>query len=169
MAVLNPEHLLDQARRLIAPPRVGAPRQADIRRAISVTYYAAFHYILTRAADQIIGKTKRNDNLYALVYRSVDHRRLKDICVEFKKPIMPDKFKRYLDINSIGENIQAFSSAIIDLQEKRNSADYDPTERVTIVDALFAIEIARRAIRGFEHASEQRQKAFLTLLLFSPR
>jgi hypothetical protein len=42
MAILNPEHLLQQAERLIQPPPAGPPRQVDLRRAISGAYYDAF-------------------------------------------------------------------------------------------------------------------------------
>jgi hypothetical protein len=41
--VIDPDHLLKQAQRLARPPRPGAPRQADLRRAVSSAYYAIFH------------------------------------------------------------------------------------------------------------------------------
>jgi hypothetical protein len=42
VAVLNPNHLFDQANKLITI-QAGPPRQVDIRRAISAAYYATFH------------------------------------------------------------------------------------------------------------------------------
>lgn len=73
MPAPNPEHLLDQADHLIAPPAIGAPRHTDLRRAISNAYYAVFHTVLAQAADTFVGKTNRKSELYALLYRSIDH------------------------------------------------------------------------------------------------
>jgi hypothetical protein len=49
MPPLDPEELLEQARRLAAEPT-----QADLRRAISAAYYGLFHFFLTAAADMIV-------------------------------------------------------------------------------------------------------------------
>src|SRR5262249_25719796 len=53
VAILDPEHLFDQADRLVAPPPAGPPRQADVRRAISAAYYAVFHGTLAAVADHL--------------------------------------------------------------------------------------------------------------------
>ena len=71
MAVLNSDHLLDQAERLTTPLGLGAPRQADLRRAISAAYYGVFHAVATEAADEFVGRTQRDSARYALVYRSI--------------------------------------------------------------------------------------------------
>jgi len=53
VAVLNPNHLFEQANKLITI-QVGPPRRVDIRRAISAAYYATFHATITAAADQLL-------------------------------------------------------------------------------------------------------------------
>jgi uncharacterized protein (UPF0332 family) len=169
VAVLNSDHLFEQAEKLVAPPQAGPPRQVDLRRAISAVYYAVFHYILTAAADDFVGVTKRNTRRYILVYRHIDHRTLRDLCIEMKKSALPVKYQRYAPASGMGPNIQAFASAVIDLQEKRHSADYDPSARLKTSDAKLAIATGRSAIKRFEKASESRRKAFLALLLFPPR
>jgi len=50
----------------MAAPRGGAPRQADLRRAISSAYYAVFHAIMAEAADDFVGSTHRHTPRYAL-------------------------------------------------------------------------------------------------------
>ncbi len=87
MAVLNPDHLLDQADRLITPPGGGAPRQADLRRAISNAYYAVFHAVVAQAADDFVGITHRASPRYGLVYRSIDHKSLRKLCEDVKKTL----------------------------------------------------------------------------------
>jgi len=130
VAILNPDHLFEQAERLVAPPPAGPPRQVDLRRAISAAYYGVFHFILTAAADEFVGVTKRTDRRYVLVYRSVDHRSLKDLCEEVRKQTLKSKYQQNAPTNGFGANIQAFAIAFIELQEKRHAADYDPSIRV---------------------------------------
>ena len=67
MPVVNPGHLLDQSDELIGNPRGGAPRQADLRRAISNSYYALFHAILCEAADDFVCSGRRQSARYAMV------------------------------------------------------------------------------------------------------
>ena len=88
--------------------------------------YGLFHFCLTAAADEFIGVTQRGTSRYALVYRSIGHRTLKDLCAEARKQAPPMKYVPYLPAGGFDSNIQAFSTAAIDLQEKRNRADYNP-------------------------------------------
>lgn len=169
MAVLNPSHLIEQADRLIAPPPAGPPRQVDLRRAISSAYYGVFHATLAAAADQVVGVTKRTTSQYSLVYRSIDHRTLREICTEIKKQTLTARYARYEPSNGFGQNIRTFAAAVLELQEKRHAADYDPSIRVNSSDALLAVRTARTALNRFSRASAPRRKAFLSLLLFQPR
>ena len=169
MAVLNPDHLLEQAARLIEPPPAGPPRQVDVRRAISAAYYAVFHHVLTAAADEVIGAVHRKADRYALVYRSIAHRTLRDLCEEVGKPAPAKKYRSHVPTRGFGPNLPVFASGLVELYEKRHGADYDPSIRVKTSDALSAIKTARSAIRRFDRANPLRRKTFLTLLLFPPR
>jgi uncharacterized protein (UPF0332 family) len=169
VAIPNPEHLFEQAERLVERPPAGPPRQVDIRRAISAAYYGIFHATLTAAADQFIGVTRRNSSLYSLVYRSVDHRWFRELCAEAKKPQLPDKYQQYVPPSRFGGNLQAFATAAIELQEKRHSADYDPSVRLKSSDALLAVSAARGALARLNTADADAREAFLGLLLFRPR
>jgi hypothetical protein len=169
VAILNSDHLIEQAEKLVDPPPAGPPRQVDVRRAISAAYYAVFHYILAQAGDEFDGKTKRATRRYSLVYRSIGHRALKELCIEAKKPTPAARYRNYIPPRGLGSNIQAFASALVELQEKRHAADYDPSSRVKTSDAQVAIATARSAIRRFAAASVVRRKTFLNLLSFPPR
>jgi len=168
-ALLNPDHLLDQADRLITPPGGGAPRQADLRRAISNAYYAVFHSVIARAADQVVGKTDRANPRYTLVYRSIDHQSLRKICDDIRKTTLPTKYSTYSPRGGFGFDLVALANAVIDLQEKRHLADYDPQFRVRMSDAVLAVATSREAIVRFESANRTARKTFLLLLTFSPR
>lgn len=169
MAVLNPDHLFEQADRLIAPPPAGHPRQVDLRRAISAAYYGVFHAILTAAADQIVGVTKRSTSQYALVYRSIDHKALRDVCGEATRQPVSPKYARYEPAGGFGSDIRAFAAAVLELQEKRHAADYDPSWRVITSDALLLIGTARTALGRFNGADAAKREALLSLVLFRPR
>lgn len=168
MAILNPEHLFEQADKLIAPP-VGRPRQADIRRAISAAYYGIFHGVITKAVDQFVGITNRDKAHYGLAYRSLSHSRLREVCNGIQKSTPPSKYRPYVPVAGFGSDIIALADAVEVLQEKRHPADYDVMIRMNRSDAAVAIATARAALARLDKAPQQEQLAFLSLLLFSPR
>lgn len=164
----NSDHLLAQASRL-ASREAGAPRQVDLRRAISAAYYAVFHKVLTAAADEIVGVGRRSSALYELTYRSIDHGRLRKLCEDAQKMRLPPKIARYVTSGQFSSEMQTFAAGLVELHQHRHSADYDPTVRVTMSDAKLAIETARSGITRFNRASADERRAFLFLLLFEPR
>lgn len=169
LAILNPNHLLDQAEKLIAPPPAGPPRQVDIRRAISAAYYSVFHAKLAAAADQYVGVVHRGTNRYALVYRSIDHQKVKEICGKVKSPAVPRDISPYSPSAGFDSDIRGFASVLYELQQKRHDADYNPSIRVRTSDARLAISAARYALHRLQAANSASREAFLALLLFRVR
>jgi ATP phosphoribosyltransferase regulatory subunit HisZ len=103
------------------------------------------------------------------VYRSLDHRALREFCLEVVKPTPSARFQRYAPAEGFDAGLRAFASLVPELQERRHEADYDPTIRIKTSDARLVIEEARSAIRRFSKVSAARRKTFLLLLLFTPR
>lgn len=169
LTILNAEHLLDQADALLVRTRGGPHRQADLRRAISTAYYAAFHTLLIAAADRVIGRGKRATSQYALVYRSIDHRGLSSFCHLLAQLSLPAKYRSSEPHGGFTAEIRAFARSITDLQQERHSADYDPSRRVEASGAAALIRVARTSIRLWVAASVDRREAFLMLLVFPPR
>jgi hypothetical protein len=169
MTIPNPEHLFQQAERLAAPASAGPPRQTDLRRAISSAYYGLFHFILTCLADDMVGAIQRGTGRYALVYRSIDHRALRDLCVEAQKSTPSKKFSSIMPELGFGLDIQIFAAKTHELYESRNRADYDPQPRFVASDAKLAIDAARTARLHFTQADPGLKTLFLTLLLCPPR
>ena len=168
MAIPNPEHLFEQADRLAAGG-VGRPRQADIRRAISASYYGLFHAVVSAAADLVIGQNNRAQPRYGLVYRSIDHQRLRELCNDAQKQALPERYRRYAPQGGFGTDIKAFATAVVELQEKRHTADYDPMVQMKQSDAILLTGTARAALTRFQNANADDRAIFLTLLLFEPR
>jgi len=63
LALINPEHLFSQVDAFLLQIGRGSLRQADLRRTFSNAYYGLFHAILTAAADEAVGRTRRKDPL----------------------------------------------------------------------------------------------------------
>lgn len=169
MTIPNVEHLLEQAERLIAPAGPGAPRQVDLRRAISSAYYAAFHAVLAAAADEFVGRPRRSETAYGLAYRRIDHGALRDLCAELNKPSLPARYKRYEPDAGFGSDLPMFARYVVELQQRRQAADYDPMIRLKRSDALLAVGSARSALARLRETSNDARRVFLALLLFPPR
>lgn len=166
--MILPERLFEQAERLVAE---GAARssQEDLRRAVSAAYYALFHQCLTAAADTLLGADTRASDLYALAYRSVDHRRLKDLCVEYAKQQPSRRYADHLRVGDLDQDLVAYAEMVLELYQSRASADYDPTWTVSGANASVALETARSAFARFAAADPEKRRRFLILLHFPPR
>jgi hypothetical protein len=170
LAVVNPEHLLEQADYLLRDRNSrGRVRQTSRRRAISTAYYAVFHAILTALADEFVGASERATMRYALAYRSIDHGDVEKLAKEAKKQVMPPKYQRFAPTGGFCPGVREFAALILQLKEQRNRADYDPSYWATIADARTVIASARKAIQHFVAVEHAETKLFLSLLLFPPR
>jgi len=165
----SPDHFFEQAERLVAPASPGAPRQVDLRRAISNAYYGVFHATLTSAANQFIGRSKQSTSQYSLLYRSIDHITLRNLCLELRNRKLSPKLGRYAPADGFGSDIRAFAAAVLDLQQSRHDADYDPSIRYQLSESVAAIRAARIALVSFEAATDIERETFLSLLVFKPR
>jgi hypothetical protein len=153
-----PADLLKTAAHLAAPHK-GKPRQADLLRAASTTYYALFHALARCCADSLLGGqgSARSAPAWRQVYRALDHGAAKDAC------------KRQAIISKFPGAIQDFANMFVMMQAKRHSADYDPDEKVfksTVLADISAVEVA---IGDFENCSLKDKRAFCTLVLFKQR
>ena len=169
MAILNPEHLLDQAERLIERRGAGAPRRVDLRRAISNAYYGVFHAVTAAAADAFVGRGRRVGPQYSLAYRSIDHRYLRQICDEVRRPTLRDRSKPYGPPQGFAPDMIAFVELLLELQQKRHAADYDPALRFSSSEARLSIGTARDALRHWRDVPDAERTVFVALLLFPPR
>jgi len=97
------------------------------------------------------------------------HGALRRLCAEAIKPQLVPKYIPHAPPGGFGTEIQAFAQGTLELQEKRHSADYDPSIRFNTSDAVLVIDVARTALAQFDSASAESREAFLGLLLFQPR
>jgi hypothetical protein len=140
----------------------------DLRRAISDAYYGIFHATLAAAADHFVGASKRSSSQYVLVYRSISHGVVHELCSEVKKPTVSRLFVRHVPPGGFGLDLRAYAEGLLELQEKRILADYDPQKRYRRLDAVAAIASAQRALTRFKKATDAEREAFLALLVVKP-
>jgi hypothetical protein len=135
----------------------GAPRQANLRKACSATYYALFHTLCEACADTLVGD-RSTRRAWTQMYRALDHRRAESCC---KQREMVDRFP---------VEVQRFAGMFVRMQEKRHGADYDPNGRYYKSAVAIDIEAARVAIEDFRGTPVKHRRAFVTyLLLGKPR
>ncbi len=169
MTIPNADHLFELAERFAGSPPAGPPRQVNLRRAVSTTYYGLFHFTLAAVADEFVGVRNRNNPRYALVYRSIAHRTLKEVCGEIVKRQPAARYAAVVPAGGFDIDLQIFATVAMELQERRHAADYDPLARFELSNAKAAIDGARDAVQRFPRVSVEHRRVFLTLLLCPPR
>ena len=167
---MDSRELIRHANRLIKSQR-GAPKQIDLRRAISAAYYALFHCFLRAAADDLIGVTAKAQRSasYLLVYRAFEHSTMRQICQDAAKPKLPPKLAIALAIEQFPKEIRYAANVFADLQDLRHKADYNPHFRFYKSDAIDAAVRAAFATTQFEAADKETRRLFLLSMLFRIR
>lgn len=161
MTLPNPDHYLDQADHLIA---WSSGRQVELRRAISAAYYGVFHAVMRAAADTYVGSSNRKSAEYSLAYRHIDHAGLKTACEAFKRP-----FSESDRLSPSDPDIRAFAAAVLELQARRHSADYDPALYLYVLDVRAVVATARDAVNRFRGLPSDLRLKFLFKLMVKPR
>lgn len=143
-----PEDLLDLARRTADPGRPGAPRQADLRRAISTTYYALFHKIVEEATRRFVGRAPDRQALRQSVFgRAFDHAEMRDCAKSFGARNPANAFKEALGDVVLGAALVHVADCFVELQEERHKADYHSGIRFTRPQAIGLVEQTEEAFR----------------------
>ena len=154
---MNPHDLTATARRTVGTGP-GAPKQSDLRRAVSTTYYALFHCLARNCADTLVGKTPgyRSGPAWRQAYRALEHGHARAQC---SRPT----------IRTFPAEIQDFAESFTDLQRKRHRVEYDPDGRWRKSDVVEDIDDAADAIDGFYATPLRDRQAFAVFVLLRNR
>ena len=159
---MDPDDLIRIGRRLASGAvggRQGRPRQAELRRAVSATYYAMFHALALSCANLLAGSTlaNRSQPAWRQVYRALEHNHAKNQC---NSPSTMSRFP---------SEIRNFGQLFILMQIQRHSADYDPDARFSRFEVTRLIEETERTIAGFKRVPRVDQRAFAIYVLLRSR
>ena len=157
--VVNPNDLIATARELAGVMGGPLPRQTNLRRAVSTTYYALFHCLAENCADMLIGPggTDRRESAWQQAYRALQHGTLRARCDN--GPMM----------RTFPIEIQRLGDQIIYMQPKRERADYDPSEAPEQAVVILDIEETEQCITQFRQAPERDRRAFAVYVLLNLR
>jgi hypothetical protein len=140
------------------PPLTGRPRRAEISRAISTIYYAAFHALANNNANTLIGSGSqaRSDPAWELAYRTIDHRSAR---ARFQHPGM----------SRFPAQIREMAALFASLQARRHQADYALQAQNPRSQVLQLATETEVAIRAFEAANPTQRRSFAAHLPFRER
>ena len=131
------------------------PSQANLRRALSTAYYAMFHCLAGCAANVIIGRVRKP--AWHQTYRALEHGKARNACED----------KRAMA--AFPQEVRDFAKTFVFLQKARQQADYALDGRYDKLTVLGAIDLAERAIAGFEQTDAEQRRAFIAHVLFKRR
>ena len=136
----------------------GRPRQSELRRAVSLAYYAMFHSLAKQSADMLVGATRgrRSQRAWLQAYRSLEHGLAAAQC---RRPI----------IRRFPVEIQQFAEAFVDNQQMRHDADYNPDASYIRSDVLQLIDDTEMVVLDFERSDTIDKRAFAVYVMFRSR
>ena len=156
---MNPFNLLEIAKLLAQAGEHGAPRQANLRRAVGTAYYALFHYLARCVADSLVGKTKnrRSQRAWRQAYRSLERREAKN------------KFRNENALRTFPQRCRDFADLFSEMQTRRHDADYDPAMKFGRKEVLFDIRRIESMIDRFEKVSARDRRDFAVYAVMKHR
>lgn len=152
------DDLLEQAVGLARKERKH-PRQASLRRAVSTSYYALFHLLISEACSNW-----NRVALRAALGRGFDHNVMKAASNRLENttryPFKNEDPKVVADLRRVAKSFA-------ELQEKRHTADYDNTTTWSRTDALDQVESAKEAFAIWKRIRNQdvAQQYLVSLLV----
>ena len=154
---MRPADFIATARDLVSNTR-GRPRETNLRRAVSTTYYALFHAIAACCADTLVGgpNSNRSAEAWTQVYRSLNHRPAKARCDQLPAERFPDE-------------IEEFASRFVDMQFKRHEADYNPDAQFNKDAVVQDIDDAEYQLEQFVKVPLANRRTFAVHVLMNPR
>lgn len=154
---MNPFHWLNAAEQLVRQQRAGAPRQVNLRCAVSLTYYAMFHWLANCAAGALAGSSRPRDASWTRVYRSIDHRQVRRRCRRRRIP------------RGFSATMRRFAIELASLQSQRHAADYDPDARFSKGDVLEHLATVEDILTAADSVTPAEKRALAIHALFRER
>jgi len=143
-----PDDLLEQAGHL-AGVDARRPKQVNLRRSVSASYYALFH-LLTSSASSLFAS---DAELKARINRGFNHGDMKKVSLliangKWPKSIMLPTMAS--SVNPDMDKLKTIANAFVELQQARHAADYDLNRVYTREEAAGAIKTAQKAFEFWE-------------------
>ena len=156
---MTPRNFLATAEDLAGSDRRGRPRQTNLRRAVSTTYYALFNCLAACCANMLVGGpgSDRSRPAWRQTYRALQHGMARRRC------------QQRAIVSRFPAAIQDFAQWFSEMQAKRHAADYDPYAAFSKSDVLQDIAAAAAIIDLFNATPARDRRAFAVYVLLDVR
>jgi uncharacterized protein (UPF0332 family) len=165
--MLLAEELLGHAR-FLANLDPGTTTQANIRRAISAAYYAAFHLLAAEVAEQV--SPDAPPGLRERTQRALGRMQMQKVAKAFsqvgatKVRDLPDDI---ILPQPVSRELALIGSRFKELQDERHAADYDVSKHFAPSDASAQVQKAEDFFRDWKiEKSSSNAPVFLASLMF---
>jgi hypothetical protein len=111
-----------------------------------------FHYLIDESVRFVVGSAAQDSDLRSFASRAFVHGRMKDLCGKLGKPTPDHPLLAPLIAASGGNPIelQSIARKFVNLQQMRQEADYDLSQRFNRREALNAIADVENAMESWE-------------------
>jgi hypothetical protein len=162
------EELLDTAERLLLrrPGQRGRLAGARVRRSISTSYYALFHFLSDEVTSRMVGTGNDLRVRRRILARTISHAGMKTALGKIRGPEIDTSIQPFFQSGIHGPPAAAplfaqnLAGAFLDAQTKRESADYDLNEPLSETDARLLRFRVRRIISLWRLANTPADRDF---------
>ncbi len=167
---IEPEKLLETADRLMVARR-GRPAYHDHRRAVSTAYYAVYHSLTDRVAKAAFGDA--DDEFLQRVRRWIGHADIRNVAkwigqlggtISKQPPAHIAALLKPPGTSHIDSDTLFVAEGFLELNERREQADYDHTAVFTRADSLNQVALARAIVARVESTQSGEAKRFFGLI-----
>lgn len=161
--------LLDAASRLLVrrTGQRGKLPSARIRRSISTSYYALFHFVLDEVGARIVGTRNGVRKRRRILIRTVSHKAIKTTLEKVRGGSVDSTLEEFLRTPGGPDGqvappafVQNLARAFVDAQVKRHDADYDMNRVLSEVDARLLSARVKRVIAAWRAATTVQDRDF---------
>jgi hypothetical protein len=163
------DELLEAARGLLVrrTGQRGKLPSARIRRSISTSYYALFHFLLEEVGDRVVGTRNDLRRRRRILSRTVTHRGIKTTLDKMRGMQVEASFEDFLRSPGVATGpvgpptfVRNLANAFADAQAKRHDADYDLNKPLSESDARLLRERTHLVIAGWRAANTPVDRDF---------
>lgn len=156
--------LLDVAGKLVTrrAGQKGKLSRAKVRRSISTSYYALFHFLLDEMAYKVAGSAGRLSKQRRILSRTVTHRGVKTALGKISGQAIDPSICAFLNApnNTAPRFSRNLARTFADAQAKRHDADYDMNKALSELDARLLHGRVKDAIALWRAARSQTDRDF---------
>ena len=153
---------LKQARHLATLERT-RPKQASLRRAVSVAYYALFHLLCAESSKVLVRGFRNSDELQARTARTLDHGTMARASRAFAAGALP---KGLQFLQPIDGDLRLVGATFVEMQEQRHLADYNTQINFTRKETLLLIDQTEDAFDAYTRVQNSDAATYFLFALF---